>query len=208
MSGTILYGSLHSGHSYKVRLALLFLGVEHEYCALDLEKPRDLRDSEWLRDSPYGEVPLFVTGGRPIAQSNAILLDLARAHRALGWEHPLLEQWLFWEANRIGLSLPNYRLARLFKPDMPAAVSLWMHQRMMDDLQTLDQALIESQFLLGDTISAADIACSAYLFYHDVPDLDLANYPSLSPWLARIQARRGWRAPLEIMGRSTPRGTN
>ncbi len=31
MSSLVLYGNRESGHSYKVRLALTLLGLEHEY---------------------------------------------------------------------------------------------------------------------------------------------------------------------------------
>lgn len=206
MSGRpILFGALLSGHSYKARLALLLLGIAHDYRAIDLLRPRGERDPEWVRWSRFGEVPVLVADGRAIVQSNAILLHLARAHDAFGWrEAPdAVTEWLFWEANRIGLSLPNYRLCRLSDAPPPPDVVQWLRERMRADLAMLESELGNRAFLIGDRVSAADIACSAYLHYRDVPDLDLGDYPAIDRWLARIAVLPGWRAPVEVMGRST-----
>ena len=203
MSGRpLLFGARLSGHSYKARLALLLLGIGHDYRAIDLSRPRAGRDPDWARWSRFGEVPVLGADGRATVQSNAILLHLARARNALGWrDNPdAATEWLFWEANRIGLSLPNYRLSQLSGTPRPPDVVEWLRERMMVDLATLESALADRAFLLGDVVSVADIACSAYLLYRDVPDLDLGDYPAIDRWLARIAALPGWRAPLEIMG--------
>lgn len=206
MSGRpLLFGALLSGHSYKARLALLLLGVAHDYRAIDLSRPRIGRDPDWARWSRFGEVPVLVADGRAVAQSNAILLYLARMHDALGWrdDRDAATEWLFWEANRIGLSLPNYRLSRLSGTPPPPDVVEWLRERMMVDLATLESVLADRTFLLGEAVSVADIACSAYLLYRDVPGLDLRDYPAIDGWLARIAALPGWCAPLEVMGLST-----
>ncbi|HEX2812652.1 MAG TPA: glutathione S-transferase family protein [Sphingopyxis sp.] len=202
----LLFGSLLSGHSYKVRLALLLLGIEHDYRAIDLSRPHADRDSDWRRWSRFGEVPVLVADGRAMTQSNAILLHLARTHDALGWrtDRDAVTEWLFWEANRIGLSLPNYRLCQLSDAPLPPDVAGWLHERMIADLAWLEKELAERAFLVGDAVSAADIACSAYLHYRDVPGLALRAYPAIDRWLGRIAALPGWRAPLEVMGEGRP----
>lgn len=201
----LLFGALLSGHSYKARLALLLLGIEHDYRAIDLTQPRAGRDPDWERWTRFGEVPVLVSDGRAIAQSNAILLHLARTHEALGWraDRDRIAEWLFWEANRIGLSLPNYRLSRLSGAQPASDVVAWLRERMLADLATLDGALADRAFLLGEAVSVADIACSAYLLYRDVPGLDLGDYPAIDGWLGRIAALPGWRAPQAVMGIST-----
>ena len=47
MTAYTLFGNLHSGHSYKARLALLMLGLEHAYRPVDIALPREARDPEW-----------------------------------------------------------------------------------------------------------------------------------------------------------------
>lgn len=194
-----LYGSLNSGHSYKARLALLLLGLEHDYRAIDIALPRDARDPEWRRLSRFGEVPVLVAEGRPIVQSNAILLHLAREHRALGWEQDpdKVTEWLFWEANRIGFSLPNLRFHSLFGDRLAPDAAALLESRLRADLAALEEAVAPGPFLMGPAVSAADIACSAYLLYDDM--VDLGAFPSIRAWLGRIRALPGWMAPLLAM---------
>src|SRR4051812_4627791 len=110
MSKPILFGHHESGHSYKVRLALTLMGIDHEYRYVDVMKPREARRKDFRAFSPYGEIPVLVTNGETLAQSDAILLHLARKTGRFGGEDlDLTAQWLFREANRIGISLPNLR---------------------------------------------------------------------------------------------------
>jgi len=140
MSAYRLYGSLNSGHSYKARLALLLLGIPHDYRGIDIRLPREARDAEWQRLSRFGEVPVLVAGARTIVQSNAILLFLAREHRALGWDRDpdRLTEWLFWEANRIGLSLPNCRFHTRFAASLAPDAMAWLRLRLVADIDALE----------------------------------------------------------------------
>lgn len=200
MAGYVLYGHPDSGHSYKVRLALTLLGLEHEYRHVEVSAPREARRADWQAVSRFGEIPVLEVDGRPIVQSDAILLHLARATGRLGWDvdPDRLTEWLFWEANRIGLSLPNLRLHLKWGP-RAEAVEDWLRGRLTADLGRLDEELAGRPFLMGATVSAADIACCGYLFYADQIALDLASWPGVTAWLDRIRALPGWKPPHELM---------
>jgi glutathione S-transferase len=188
----ILYGHPESGHTYKVALALTLAGIEFEYRWVDVFAPRDRRPADFRAASRYGEIPVLVDAGEPFAQSNAILLHIASRHSVLGGENGLrLEQareWLFWEANRIGLSLPNLRHYLKFS-DLPASQDLldWLRARMLLDLQRLESEFATTQWLVGFGPSIVDIACFAYLHYDDIR-LDLADFPRLRDWMKRVRA--------------------
>ncbi len=197
----ILYGSRESGHAYKVKLALNVLGIAHEYRAVDLRKPRGQRQRDFLDVSPYGEVPVLIDSGVALAQSNAILIHLARRTRRLGGETDLIAvtQWLFWEANRIGFSVPNLRHSLMFANDTSDAVLAWLRARALKDLTTLDEQLASKPFLLGAEVTAADIACCAYLFWPDQANLDLSPWPNVTQWLQRIRKLPGWGPPYDLL---------
>ncbi len=114
MTASILYGNRESGHCYKVKLALVFAELLHEYREVDLDVPFAERHEDFRAVSRFGEVPVFVDGNMALAQSNAILLYIAERSGKLGGElpHEQLTEWLFWEANRIGFSIPNLRAAQ------------------------------------------------------------------------------------------------
>jgi glutathione S-transferase len=200
MSNLTLYGAPDSGHSFKVALTLRLLELPYAYRRVELSQPRAERPEDFRLASPYGEVPVLVIDGRPLAQSNAILLHLARTTGRLGGgDLDQVTQWLFWEANRIGLSLPNYRLYKRFFPAPPDVIA-WLADRLEADLTRLDEALSERPWLLGEAMTVVDVACSAYLAFHDQIDLDLARWPRLQAWFDRIRALPEWSHPYEVLG--------
>jgi glutathione S-transferase len=127
---------------------------------------------------------------------------LARRTRRLSGDGDLdaVAQWLFWEANRIGFSVPNLRHALTFAKDVPHAVVAWLRGRALADLATLDRQLAARPFLLGGDITVADIACCAYLFWSEQAQLNLAEWTNVGEWLGRIRALPVWQAPYDLVG--------
>jgi glutathione S-transferase len=198
-----LYGNRESGHSYKVRLMLALTQTPHEYRPVDIQLPRDRRPAEFQQVSKYGEVPVLVDRGQAFVQSNAILLHLAQ--RTLKFygrdavDHDQVREWLFWEANRIGISLPNLRFALRWVPDTKPEVLDWLRARAMADLDRVNGEFAEHKFLLGDIPTVADISCCGYLFWADQAGIDLARWPNVQRWLADIGALPGWKHPHDLM---------
>ena len=202
MANLVLYGNRESGHSYKVKLALTILGLEHEYRPVDLAIERNNRPPDFREVSRYGEVPVLVTGGEPLVQSNAILMHLARTTGRLRGEGDpdRTMDWLFWEANRIGFSISNLRYARRFKTDTAPDVVSWLEARARADLARLDEEFQnKAGFLLGSSISIADIACCGYLFWPEQTGLDYGQWTHVSAWLDRIRAVPGWAHPYKLL---------
>lgn len=199
----LLYGNRESGHSYKVRLALTLMQAPHEYRPVDLNLPRDRRPADFRAVSKFGEVPVLVDRGQAYVQSDAILLHLAqREHKFYGrdaLDHDQVREWLFWEANRIGISVPNLRFALRFVPDTKQDVLDWLRQRALADLGRLDGEFAQRRFLLGDFPTVADIACCGYLFWLDQAQLDPADWPHVARWLDDIRALPGWQHPYDLM---------
>lgn len=197
----VLYGNHQSGHSYKAKLALTLLGLPHEYREVDLQVPHAQRRSDFRELSPFGEVPVLVESGASLAQSNAILAHLARTTGRFGGQlgPDLVSQWLFWEANRIGFSIPNLRAELTYSRDTPPQVADWLHGRARADLARLERALTSQPFLLGADPTVADIACCAYLFWPEQAGLHLAEWPNVMGWLDRIRQLPGWAAPYDLL---------
>ncbi len=199
----LLYGNRESGHSYKVRLALTLMQVPHEYRPVDLALSRDQRPAEFRTVSRFGEVPVLVDRGQAYVQSDAILLHLAqREHKLYGRDaidHDQVREWLFWEANRIGISVPNLRYALRWEPETPKDVLAWLQERALADLGRLDSEFSGRRFLLGDFPTVADISCCGYLFWLDQAQLERTRWPNLSRWLDDIAALPGWQHPYDLM---------
>jgi glutathione S-transferase len=196
----VLYGHPLSGHSYKVALALRLSGQVFEFRRVDIDQARDARRADWLAESRFGEVPVLLDGGRPVTQSNAILQHLQAAVAPPNWETDpdRNAEWLFWEANRIGFSFPNYRFARRPGAGVEAVVVDWLHRRLLPDLDRLEEELAGQAFLMGERPAIADLSCAAYLLLDDGA-FDLAAWPSVRAWLGRLRALPGWRSPADLM---------
>jgi glutathione S-transferase len=198
MAGTVLFGNRESGHTYKVRLALCLAGVPHRFQEIDvIHQPREERPEPFRSLAKYGEVPLLVHDGQPYVQSNAILLHLAGFTKSLGAESETrlarVREWLFWEANRIGFSLPNLRWHVRFEPAEPAVLAM-LRRRLEADIARLDAELSDGRaFILGDSASVADVSLCGYLYFADQARVAVPSH--VQAWLGRIAALPGWRHP-------------
>lgn len=201
----VFYGHPESGHSYKVALALSMLEVPHEYHWVDVFAPRDQRAADFRAASPFGEIPLLVADGVPLAQSNAILLHLMRRTRRLGGETEVrtdqVQQWLFWEANRVGIALANYRafVRRESGNEVAPEVLAWFKERVEDSVDRLETEVSKRPFLLGESITMADVSCSAYLFLAHEAGVDVTEWPGVHRWLDRIASQRWFQPIAELM---------
>jgi len=197
----LLYGAAGSGHSYKVRSLLLLTATPHRYQPIALDTPRAERPADFVAASHFGEVPVLVDGGTAYCQSNAILLHMAQRTRAFcgaAAEGRAILEWLFWETNRIGFSVPNLRFALRWVPQ-PAEVLAYLRARAMADLATLNETLASSAFLVPSGPTIADLACSAYLFWLPEAGLAKEDFPHVSRWLDSLRALPGWVHPNEAM---------
>lgn len=193
-----LFGSSNSGHTFKVRSFLLLSGIPHEYQWIDLAIPRQQRPADFVAASKFGEVPVLLDDERALCQSNAILIYLAQRHKQFcghneyDWQSIL--EWLSWETNRIGFSVPNLRYALLWEKQPPEVLH-YLRQRALTDLQTLNKTLTDRQFLLPSGPSIADLSCSAYLHWLSQIEVATTDFPHIQRWLSSIQALPGWLHP-------------
>ena len=198
-----LFAHPESGHSYKVKLLLEVAGIPHDFHIVDLGLPRAQRPEPFRTISPFGEVPLLLHKDQVLAQSNAILNYLAVKTGRWGGETPerlaKALQWMFWEANRLGLSLPNVRFANKFDATgYPQGALSWLQERLRLDLQRLADEFKDGRlFILDDEPTIADFSLCAYLFWADQAH---AQVPAqVVAWLERISALPGWQEPYALM---------
>ncbi|WP_293933017.1 glutathione S-transferase family protein [Iodobacter sp.] len=192
----LLYGSTESGHSFKIRSFLLLTATPHRYQWIDLSLARQQRPAAFIAASPFGEVPVLVHQGKVLCQSNAILSYFAQQSGQFtgGKEQQAALEWLAWEANRIGFSVPNYRFALHWSPQAPEVMT-YLHARLLADLATLEDKLAGRDFLLASGPSIADISCSAYLFWLDQISIVETDWPNIKRWLSAIRQLPHWQSP-------------
>ena len=145
MTELVLYGHPDSGHANKVALALALAGVPHELRRVDIWAPAATRPAEFLAASPLAQVPLLMVDGVPHLQSGAILMEVARRWPLPGQQpHDLRRgaELILWEANRIGMCLPQLVESRRPGGDsFPPGALDWLRARYATDRDNFDRLL-------------------------------------------------------------------
>jgi|SRR5450830_554872 len=202
-----LFAHPESGHSYKVKLTMEVAQIPHHYQVIDIGLPHHERPEPFRSLAKYGEVPLLLHQDQAYVQSNAILLFLAEQTGRLGGESSArlarAREWLFWEANRLGLSLPHLRFSRRFDAHAyPEGSLVWFERRYDADIKRLEQELRDGRrFILDDQPSIADFSLCAYLYWADQAQVTVP--PGVVAWLTRISQLPGWAAPYTLLARPT-----
>ena len=188
-----LYDYLDSGNGYKVRLLLAQLGTPYRLVELDIMRG-ETRTPEFLARNPNGRIPtLELEDGTFLAESNAIIWYLAEGTRfvpadRLGRARAL--QWMFFEqySHEPYVATPRFILRHL-PVDHPRRAELPARQAQgRAALGVMEGHLGAHDFLAGD-YSIADIALYAYSHRADEAGIDLAPFPAVRAWLARVAAQ-------------------
>lgn len=162
-------------------------------------------DAAYLAVSPEGKVPGIVDpegpDGQPIScfETGAILRYLAlKSGMFYGDSERVriaVDQWLFWQVGTLAPAIAQSLLPSQPVNEKPSDVARLY--------TTLERALSDSSHLAGG-YSIADIAC--YPFVRTWPELglNLADYPRLSLWSARISDRAAVKSANRIWSAGPP----
>ncbi len=190
-----------SANCLKVRVLLRQLGVEYERVNVDIFAGES-RTDEYRELNPAGRTPaLRLDDGRALAESNAILLYLAEGTPFLpadAVERAHVHQWLFFEQNLLEPNVGTARFWRLTGRDQQQPEAFEQRRGAGEDaLQILARFLVGRDFLVAGLNSVADIALYAYTHVAADAGIDTAAFPSIAPWLARVEATAGFVNDLE-----------
>jgi len=190
-----LYRNPLSGHCHRVELMLAFLDLPYETYDLDMAKGAH-KAPDYLEMSPLGQVPAIEDNGVVLSDSNAIITYLVKAYPdGHVWipEDPVqaaeIQRWLSIAAGEIASGPCAARLVTLFGVDLDHDLA---KEKAHALFAVMEPFLKESRFLVGESISLADIAGYSYIAHAPEGGVSLAPYPAIRHWLARIEARPGF----------------
>lgn len=202
-----LYSTQSSGNSYKVRLLLARLDRPFHLVEVDIFAGEH-RTPQFLALNPEGRVPLLeLEDGTVLAESNAILFYLAEGTELLPADRlkrAEVLRWMFFEQNN---HEPGIAQARFWLRQVRGGRDLRTHDvdRWMEEgyaaLRIMERHLERQRFFVGDTLTIADLALYPHTWLAPEGDFDLATFPAIGAWLARVAQETGglgldWRPPL------------
>ena len=189
-SSLTVYGVALSGHSHRVELFLHLLELPYRF----VDAPAPVRESaEFRRLNPLGQIPVLQDGELVLADSNAILVYLAKRYApGSGWlpddpvEAAQVQRWLSLAAGEIAFGPAKARItARWGDTGMPQAL---MHRLADKVLRFMDDSLTRQDFLAAPRPTLADLACYAYIAHAPEGGISLDPYPRVRNWIRRMRA--------------------
>jgi glutathione S-transferase len=189
-----LYHHPLSGHAHRACLFASLLQLPHELVEVDLQAGAH-KTPEFLRMNPFGQIPVLDDDGVIVADSNAILVYLAKKAGRADWlpEDPqgaaLVQRWLSVAAGEVAYGPAAARLITVFGARYnPEEVIARAHAL----LAKLDHELAQRDWLAGDRPTIADVAIYSYVARAPEGNVDLSGYPAVTAFLRRTEALPGF----------------
>ncbi|GLX13080.1 glutathione S-transferase [Pseudomonas straminea] len=183
-----------SGHAHRAVLFASLLGLKPELVEVDLAGGAN-KQPEFLALNPFGQVPVLEDDGVVVADSNAILVYLAKKTGRTDWlpEDPAgaaaVQRWLSVAAGELAYGPCAARLITVFGADFNAEEVI---ARAHVLLARLERHLSDRQWLAADHPTIADVALYSYLARAPEGNVDLSAYKQVRAFLARIEALPGF----------------
>jgi glutathione S-transferase len=190
-----IFGDLGSGNCLKVKYTADHLGLPYAWVPVDIMKGES-RTPEFLARFPLGRIPAVeFHDGRRLAESNAILRYLARGSALLPddpFVQAKIDELLFWEqySHEPYVATTRYHMVYLKRSlDQREA---WRVERGEAALDLMNRHLLAGRsWLVGETMTIADIALLAYTRLAHEGGFDLASRVHVRAWIARCEHALG-----------------
>jgi len=190
-----IYGDPISGNCLKVKWTAERIGIPFTWVDVNVVN-RETRTDAFLAMNPAGQVPTIVLDdGRTLAQSNAIILHLAENTALIpvdAYDRAKMFEWLFWEqySHEPTIAVVRFQVKYLGRPR--SEVDAALIARAEAALTLMDRTLAAGalngrDFLVGATLTLADIALVAYTRFAADGGFDLADYPAVDAWVRRVE---------------------
>ena len=196
---------LNESRSQRILWMLEELALPYEIVRYQRNAQTRLAPPELKEAYPLGKAPVLEDGAVKLAESGAIIEYLGATYgdgtiaRSPGHpEWPAYMQWLHYAEGSLMLPL----MLRLYVGRLKEAGAP-LHPRIESELANhlgfVAGALGERDFLVGDSLTGADVQISFQLEMARTFD-KLAAYPNLSTYLDRLHARPAWKATIDKGG--------
>ncbi|KAL0019967.1 hypothetical protein WJX79_010697 [Trebouxia sp. C0005] len=181
-------------NAFKALIAARYVGAKIEVPPMEMGKTN--KTPEFLKLNPFGKVPTLETPQGGVWESNAIARYLARlADKGLFGKTAIdaahVEQWIDFSTTEIDAPLCSWLYPLVYPSHFPhdqkkeeAAIAA-----VQKALKVLDGYLLEHTFLVGESVTLADIiaACNLYNGFTKVFDPEFRKgFPNVQRWYTTL----------------------
>ena len=191
--------------SLAVHIVLREAGFKFDMERVDMPNRKTESGADYLAINPKGYIPaLQLDDGAVLTEASAILQYLAdqKPRRNLApkprtMERYRLLEWLNFTAAEIHKSLGAFFK---FKQAMTAEWRQAQLGLVEERFTTLEKMLGSSQYVMGDEFSIADAYLFTTLNFANFLQIDLARWPAIQAYMARVAARPTVRKSMKTEG--------
>jgi glutathione S-transferase len=201
----IVVHHLNNSRSQRILWALEELELPYEIKRYQRDAQTNLAPPELKQVHPLGKSPVITDGNRTLIESGAIIDYLIRRYgkgrlqpAPESPEYDEYQQWLHYAEGSAMLPLMlNLYVGRLGEAGAPLRPRI--DGEIANHLGYINSALAGRQFLVGNTLTGADIQMS---FVGEVAGVFgvRAAYPNLDAWTKRLHERPAYKKALEKGG--------
>jgi glutathione S-transferase len=200
MDKLTLHEDPRSGNCYKIRLTAALLGLPIERRLYDIMSG-ETRTTQFLQNvNANGRIPVLQIGNRSLPESNAACWYLAESSALIPadrFDRADMLRWMFFEQYNHEPNVATLRFWLLFVGE--ANLSKFQRDQIMAKraggeaaLGVMNEHLASHGWLVGDTVSLADIALYPYTHVCEAGGFRLRDYPAVCAWLKRVEALKGY----------------
>jgi glutathione S-transferase len=196
-----IFGVGFSNYVHAVRTTAFHLGLEHEHEPL---RPNAAAEDapDFRKASPSGRIPALLDGDFGLNESNAIMVYLCSKKPGVlmpadAQGQALVQQWLsfalaHWARgwNVLQFELLAKKMFGMGEAD-PALVETGL-ANFHRHAALIEAHLDGREWLVGDSLTIADIALAAGLLHHAGVPLPTEAYPRMIAWHGRVSALPAW----------------
>ncbi len=158
---------------------------------------------EYRALNEMGEVPTLVAKDLTLTQSGVILdylADIFEQYDAPSVPaHREVLRWILFDNHKLTGSIAPLRYLRQFTDQGENEVTAFLHKRASSALHILEANLSNSDYVVGDEPTIADVSLCGYLFWPEEIGFSWADFPNIDAWVNRIKNLPGWVHPYELM---------
>jgi glutathione S-transferase len=202
-----LYHHSISTCSRRVMMAALHMGTPLELTEVNLMSPEDRR--RLVAINPNSKLPVLQDGEFTLWESCAIMQYLAdRTHGQDLYPDNILiradiNRWMMWGVQHFAPPISTLCYENIWKGMSgrggPDAAEIDRAGRLIAQFAAvLEQHLAGRDWVVGDTLTLADLALAPSLTYIQQAKLPVTQFPKLMAWLGRVSQLDAWKQTMPI----------
>jgi len=199
-----LHEDPRSGNCYKIKLTAALLGLPLATKQYDILRG-ETRTPEFINSiNPHGRIPVLqiadASGSRFLPESNAACWYIAEGSMLIPEERfarAEMLRWMFFEQYSHEPNIATMRFWLQFVGEANLSdqqKSQIMAKRVAgaEALRLLDEHLVKNHWMVGDTVSLADIVLYPYTHVAEAGGFALRDHGAICAWIKRVEALPGF----------------